>query len=47
MDRLDFIDTRFGTANSYRMSQGNCLPLTGTPFAMNYISVQSRNEDSS
>ncbi|CQR25666.1 alpha-1,2-mannosidase [Streptococcus varani] len=41
MDRLDFIDTRFGTANQYHFSQGNCLPLTGVPFGMNYLSVET------
>ncbi|MGT2933131.1 GH92 family glycosyl hydrolase [Streptococcus catagoni] len=47
MDILDFIDTRYGTANSYHFSEGNCLPLTGTPFAMNYLAVQSKIEDTS
>ncbi|MGT2934364.1 GH92 family glycosyl hydrolase [Streptococcus castoreus] len=41
MDRLDFIDTRFGTANHYHFSQGNCLPLTGVPFGMNYLSIET------
>lgn len=44
MDRLDFIDTRFGTANQYAFSQGNCLPLTGVPFGMNYLAVESHQD---
>lgn len=44
MDRLDFIDTRFGTANHYHFSQGNCLPLTGVPFGMHYLSVETSQD---
>lgn len=39
------IDTRIGTANTGSFSHGNTLPLTGVPFGMNYLSVQSVNED--
>ncbi|EHI70440.1 glycosyl hydrolase, family 92 domain protein [Streptococcus ictaluri 707-05] len=41
MDRLDFIDTRFGTANQYSFSKGNCLPLTGVPFGMNFLAIEN------
>ncbi|WP_071130904.1 GH92 family glycosyl hydrolase [Enterococcus timonensis] len=41
------IDTRIGTANAPQFSHGNCLPLTGVPFAMNYFSVQTAGENGS
>jgi len=39
------IDTRIGTKNSVDFSHGNTLPLTGMPFAMNYLSVQTTTAD--
>lgn len=35
------IDTRLGTKNNFRFSNGNTLPLTGAPFAMNFFTVQN------
>lgn len=35
------IDTRVGTHNYSNFSNGNTLPLTGSPFAMNYFAVQN------
>lgn len=40
------IDTRIGTKSKYTFSHGNTLPLTGVPFGMNYISVQTNNDHS-
>ncbi|WP_461219233.1 GH92 family glycosyl hydrolase [Lapidilactobacillus salsurivasis] len=39
--QISSIDTRQGTDNTYRFSNGNTLPLTGVPFAMNYYTVQN------
>ncbi|WP_246287264.1 GH92 family glycosyl hydrolase [Lacticaseibacillus absianus] len=39
------IDTRIGTASTYTFSHGNTLPLTGVPFGMNYLSVQTTLAD--
>lgn len=41
MTDINRIDTRFGTDSQYSFSKGNCLPLTGVPFGMNYLSVQT------
>ena len=38
---LNLIDTRHGTDNRYLYSNGNTLPYTGAPMAMNYFVVQS------
>ncbi|MCL1926414.1 MAG: hypothetical protein FWF95_04685, partial [Syntrophorhabdaceae bacterium] len=38
---LHLIDTRQGTANQYRYSNGNTLPYTGHPFGMNHFVVQT------
>ena len=40
------IDTRIGSKSNYHFSHGNTLPLTGTPFAMNYLSVQTNQDNS-
>lgn len=40
------IDTRIGTKSKYEFSRGNTLPLTGMPFAMNYLSVQTNHDHS-
>lgn len=42
--RVDLINTRHGTYNSFEFSHGNCLPLTGAPFGMNYFTVQNDND---
>lgn len=44
---LDKIDTRHGTANQHSYSNGNTLPYTGTPFAMNYFAVQTTDQKGS
>lgn len=41
MLNVEAIDTRFGTANSEKQSNGNCFPLTGLPFNMNYFSIET------
>ncbi len=41
------IDTRLGTENSYRYSNGNTLPLTAAPFAMNFFTVQNNGNGGS
>lgn len=41
------IDTRLGTDSTFAFSNGNTLPLTGMPFAMNYLSVQTTPEETS
>lgn len=41
------IDTRIGTRSNYNFSHGNTLPLTGAPFGMNYLSVQTTDEKTS
>jgi len=41
------VDTRIGTENSYEFSNGNTLPLMGTPFGMNYLSIQTNNGNNS
>ncbi|MFD1429118.1 GH92 family glycosyl hydrolase [Lacticaseibacillus mingshuiensis] len=45
MFSVDQIDTRTGTASTYEFSHGNTLPLTGVPFGMNYLSVQTTQAD--
>ncbi|SJZ63916.1 alpha-1,2-mannosidase, putative [Pilibacter termitis] len=35
------IDTRHGSSNTASLSNGNCLPLTSTPHAMNYFAPQT------
>lgn len=40
------IDTRIGTKSKYEFSHGNTLPLTGSPFGMNYLSVQTNTDNS-
>lgn len=40
------IDTRIGSKSDYYFSHGNTLPLIGTPFAMNYLSVQTNQDNS-
>lgn len=47
MSYLDRIDTRIGTNNIPDFSHGNALPLTGVPFGMNYLGVQTTFEDTS
>lgn len=37
------IDTRFATFNDETMSNGNCFPLTGTPFGMNYFAMENQD----
>lgn len=44
---LSQIDTRHGTANQHSYSNGNTLPYTGVPFAMNYFAVQSTDQKGS
>lgn len=39
------IDTRTGTASHPNFSHGNTLPLTGVPFGMNYLAVQTAGEN--
>ncbi len=41
------IDTRIGTQSNYEFSHGNTLPLTGEPFSMNYLSVQTTSSKNS
>ncbi|GFH42333.1 alpha-1,2-mannosidase [Lactococcus hodotermopsidis] len=41
------IDTRQGTDNSWSFSNGNCLPLTGVPFGMNYFAPQTNFQNGS
>lgn len=41
------IDTRHGTANQHSYSNGNCLPYTGVPFAMNYFAPQTNGQNGS
>lgn len=45
--QITTIDTRVGTQSKYRFSNGNTLPLTGTPFAMNYFTVQNNGTEGS
>ncbi|TGA93338.1 GH92 family glycosyl hydrolase [Lactobacillus johnsonii] len=40
------IDTRVGTESKYEFSHGNTLPLTGQSFGMNYLSVQTTDNNS-
>ncbi|MGT2910534.1 GH92 family glycosyl hydrolase [Streptococcus cameli] len=44
---VDSIDTRYGTYNSHAFSNGNCLPLTGHPFGMNYFALQTTDQNGS
>lgn len=39
--KLNLIDTRIGSDNDPSFSNGNALPYTGVPFAMNYFAVQN------
>lgn len=41
------IDTRVGTESKFEFSHGNTLPLTGMPFSMNYLSVQTSTKEDS
>ncbi|WP_179394150.1 GH92 family glycosyl hydrolase [Lacticaseibacillus absianus] len=41
----DQIDTRIGTDSTATFSHGNTLPLCGVPFGMNYLSVQTTDEE--
>lgn len=43
----ELIDTRIGTKSVPNLSHGNTLPLTGVPFGMNYLAVQTTHEDTS
>ncbi|MFD1466097.1 GH92 family glycosyl hydrolase [Lapidilactobacillus mulanensis] len=45
--KITTIDTRQGTENNYRFSNGNTLPLTGAPFAMNYFTIQTNGDQGS
>lgn len=45
--KYKFTDTRIGTDSIYEFSNGNTLPLTGVPFGMNYISVQTNKKGGS
>lgn len=45
--KYKFTDTRIGTDSSYEFSNGNTLPMTGVPFGMNYLAVQSNKEGGS
>lgn len=38
---INLIDTRIGTDNDPSFSNGNALPYTGVPFAMNYFAPQN------
>jgi predicted alpha-1,2-mannosidase len=40
------LDTRLGTKNTHYFSNGNCLPLTGVPFGMNFFAPQTTNQSS-
>ncbi|WP_390409126.1 GH92 family glycosyl hydrolase [Lacticaseibacillus jixiensis] len=42
MFNIEDIDTRHGTHNMPELSHGNCLPLTGLPYAMNYFAVENQ-----
>lgn len=44
---LSNIDTRHGTANQHSYSNGNTLPYTGVPFAMNYFCPQTTHQNGS
>lgn len=41
----EMIDTRVGTKNTADFSNGNALPLTGVPWGMNYLAVQTTLDD--
>ncbi|WP_018750538.1 GH92 family glycosyl hydrolase [Paenibacillus sanguinis] len=41
---LHYIDTRQGTGNKYVYSNGNTLPVTAVPFAMNHFVVQTAED---
>lgn len=45
--KYKFTDTRIGTDSIYEFSNGNTLPMTGVPFGMNYIAVQTNKEGGS
>ncbi|WP_303972725.1 GH92 family glycosyl hydrolase [Streptococcus merionis] len=47
LSNVQTIDTRYGTYNSHAFSNGNCLPLTGYPFGMNYFAPQSTDQNGS
>ena len=47
MTILNQIDIRQGTENVHSYSNGNALPYTGVPFAMNYFAVQTNGENGS
>lgn len=42
---LETIDTRFGTASKHAFSRGNILPYTGVPFGMNYVVLQTSDQE--
>lgn len=39
------IDTRHATSNSFELSRGNCFPMTGVPFGMNYFSIETHDDN--
>ena len=45
--KYKFTDTRIGTNSIYEFSNGNTLPMTGVPFGMNYVAVQTNKEGGS
>lgn len=45
--KYKFTDTRIGTDSIYEFSNGNTLPMTGVPFGMNYVAVQTNKEGGS
>lgn len=45
MTILSRIDTRWGTYNSHAYSNGNCLPLTASPWGMNAFCLQTTDNN--
>ncbi|MCT1796831.1 GH92 family glycosyl hydrolase [Helcococcus kunzii] len=45
--KYKFTDTRIGTDSIYEFSNGNTLPMTGVPFGLNYVAVQTNKEGGS
>lgn len=47
LKKFKFTDTRVGTYSTYKYSNGNTLPYTGVPNAMNYFAAQTEDGEGS
>ena len=46
MTRYEYVNTRMGTENTKRFSNGNVLPITAVPYGMASFTIQTEGRDS-